>query len=104
MTRIVVLFNLRDGVSAGDYEDWARSTDLPTVNALRSVDGFSVHRATALLGSDEAPPYRYVEIIDVADMDVFGEEVAGETMQRVAAEFQALADDPVFILTEPVDG
>lgn len=100
MTRIVVLFNLKDAGSAADYEAWAKSTDLPTVNALESVDGFTVHRASGLLGTDAAPPYQYIEIIDVNDMSVFGEEVATETMRKVAAEFQAFADSPVFILTD----
>ena len=100
MTRIVVLFNLKDDVAAADYERWATSTDIPTVNGLASVDRFTVHRAAGLLLGDGDPPYQYVEIIDVDDMERFGAEVSSETMQRVAGEFQAFADDPVFILTE----
>ncbi len=100
MTRIVVLFNLKDAGSAAEYEAWARSTDLPTVNALQSVDGFSVHRASGLLGTDAAPPYQYIEIIDVNDMGVFGDEVATDTMRKVAGEFQSFAEAPVFILTD----
>ncbi len=100
MTRLVVLFNLKSGVTADDYERWAKTTDIPTVNGLESVDGFSVHRAAGLLIGDGAAPYQYVEVIDVNDMDRFGAEVSSETMQKVAAEFQAFADDPVFILTE----
>lgn len=100
-TRIVVLLNLKPGKTATDYEAWACTTDLPTVNALGSVDRFSVHAATGLLGSDARPPYDYIEVLDVADMDAFGTEVASETMQRVAAEFQAWAD-PVFIVTRDI--
>lgn len=100
-TRIVVLLTLRAGKDAGDYEAWARATDLPTVNALGSVEQFSVHAATGLLGSDGQPPYDYIEILDVADMDAFGSDVASETMQRVAAEFQDWAD-PVFIVTRDI--
>ena len=100
-TRIVVLLNLKPGKSAGDYELWARTTDLPTVNALASVDRFSVHAATELLGSSDKPPYDYIEILDIDDMDVFGQDVATDTMQRVAAEFQAWAD-PIFIVTRDI--
>ena len=100
MKRIVVLFNLKDAGSAADYETWARSTDLPVVNGLDSVDGFSVHRASGMLGSDASPPYQYVEIIDVNDMELFGEEVSTDTMQKVAGEFQGFADAPLFILTD----
>ena len=102
MTRIVVLFNLKDDAAVEEYEAWARTTDLPTVNGLESVDAFTVHRSAGLLGKDDKPPFEYVEIIDVNDMKTFGAEVSEENMRKVAGEFQAFADAPVFILTEPV--
>lgn len=97
---IVVLFNLKADAAPDAYEQWARSTDIPTVNALGSVNGFSVHKTTGLLGSDAAPPYSYVELLEVGDMEAFGGDIADEKMQRIAAEFQAFADNPTFMLTE----
>jgi hypothetical protein len=102
ISRIIVLLNLKPGKSAADYEAWARNTDLATVNALKSIDAFKVYEATGLMGSDEKPPYQYIEVLDVADMAVFGEEVASATMQRVAAEFQGWAD-PIFITTRDIE-
>jgi hypothetical protein len=99
--RIVVLFNLKAGRSAEHYETWARQTDLPTVNALDSVDRFEVFKAAGVLGSDASPPVQYIEIIDVADMERFGQECASATMRRVAAEFQNWADAQ-FLLMSPV--
>ncbi|MEX1251857.1 MAG: REDY-like protein HapK [Hyphomonas sp.] len=99
-TKIVALFNLKPGISVSDYENWARTTDIPTVNGLKSVDGFAVFRSVALLGSDARPPYQYIEIIDVNDMDTFGGDVSTEIMQKVAGEFQQMAADLVFILTD----
>ena len=98
-TRIVALFNLKPGIDQTTYEEWARSVDLPTVNGLASIQEFSVFRSVAMLGSDAAPPYQYVEIIDVADMDQFGKDIAAETMQKIAAQFQDMAD-VTFILTD----
>lgn len=100
MTTIVVLFNLKDGVDAGRYEQWARERDLPTVNELASVDRFEVLRSAGLLMSDATPPYAYVELIRVNDMEKFGADVASESVQKVAAEFGEFADNPLFILTE----
>jgi hypothetical protein len=99
-TRIVALFNLKPGVGAADYEAWARRVDLPTVNGLKSIDKFEVFKAVGLLGSTARPPYAYVEIIDVGDMGQFGADVATETMQKIAGDFQAMAADLVFILTD----
>jgi hypothetical protein len=103
MTNLVVLFNLKDGVAPADYETWARSTDLPIVRGLDSIKSFSVFRTTGLLGSDAKPPYQYVEVIDIGDMARFGEEVASETMQRVASEFQTRADNPLFMTTDSIE-
>jgi len=98
--RIVCLFNLKPGVAPADYEAWARGVDIPGVNGLSSVRSFTVHRATGLFGSDAAPPYQYVEIIDINGMDPFVAEVTTEEFQKVAAKFQDYADNPQFILTE----
>ncbi|MGA0019900.1 MAG: REDY-like protein HapK [Steroidobacteraceae bacterium] len=99
MAKIVVLFNLKDGVSVADYEKFARETDLPIVNALASVDKFEVLKATGLLGGGESP-YRYLEILDVNDLSQLGADVSTETMQQVAATFRSMADNPLFIVTE----
>jgi hypothetical protein len=101
-SRILALFNLRPGIAVSEYEHWARTVDLPTVNALPSVDRFEVFRVTGKLGSADAAPYAYAEIIDINNMAKFGEDVATERMQAVAAEFGRLAD-PVFLTTEPLD-
>ena len=103
-TKIVALFNLKPGVSVADYEAWAKTKDIPTVNGLQSVDEFAVFKSTGLLGSDDKPPYAYIETIDVNDMETFGGEVSTETMQKVAGEFQEFADNPMFIITQSIEG
>jgi len=97
--RLFVLFNLRESQDADEYEKWAAARDAPTVRALPSVDAFDVYRIDgALQGS---PPYAYVEVVDVNDMEAFGVDVATETMQAVAAEFAERAE-PVFIFGQKI--
>jgi hypothetical protein len=98
-TRILALFNLRSGIDQAAYEHWAKTVDLPTVNALSSIAAFEVFRVTGTLGSDAAAPYAYAEILDVTDMAKFGTDVATDQMQKVAAEFGRMAD-VVFLTTE----
>jgi len=100
--RIIVLFNLKPGIDAAAYERWTRATDIPGVRALASVGAFEVYRTTGLLGSDGKPPFAYIEVIDVGDMSAFGRDVQSERVQRIAAEFGHFADQPQFILTEPL--
>jgi uncharacterized protein (TIGR02118 family) len=99
MTTIVVLFNLKPGVDVERYEAWARSKDLPGVNALPSVKKFSVLRATGLLNGSPAP-YQYVETIELHSLDGFRVDVKSPALQAVAAEFREFADAPLFIVTE----
>lgn len=103
MPHIIVLFNLKPDAAPEAYENWARETDLPTVRKLSAVASFDGLRATSMLGSNDSPPYQYIEIIKVNDMAVFGEEVSTETMRKVAAEFRAFAQAPQFIVCETLD-
>ncbi len=98
--RIICLFNLKEGVQPGDYEAWARGTDIPGVMALGSVQNFTVHRATGLFGSDAKPPYDYVEVIDIHSIAPFVADVSNPEFQKVAAGFGEFTDNPTFILTE----
>lgn len=104
MTVIIALFNLQDAAAQAEYEAWALATDLPTVRKMDSVDRFDTLRAKMLLGTDSPPPYEYIEIIELNDFDRFREEVATETMQRVAGEFRGFAKDPQFIVCDLLDG
>jgi hypothetical protein len=100
--RIVVLFNLKEGVDAAKYEEWARTSDIPGVRSLVSVKDFQVYRATGLFGSDTKAPYQYIEVIDITDTDAFITDVSTDQVQKVAAEFQRFADNPQFITTETI--
>jgi hypothetical protein len=100
--RIFVLFNLKPGVDEAAYLAWAKSTDLPIVRGLASVSAFEVFAVSGMLGSDQPPPYRYIEVVDIADMEQFGRDIAQEVMQRVAAEFQTFAT-PQFLLSRSVE-
>ena len=100
--RVVVLFKLKAGVEATDYENWARTRDIPGVRSLPSVDDFTVLRTTGLLGSEANSPYDYVSLIDIADMQNFGTDIATEASRKIAAEFLEWTDAPVFMLTEEI--
>jgi hypothetical protein len=73
------------------------------VRDLKSIRGFEVFESLNVLGSDEKPPYEYVEVLTVNDMEVFGEETSSEIMASVAAQFQGFADNPIFMLTKNIE-
>lgn len=102
MTTIVVLYNLKPGVSWEDYEAWAREKDLPTVRSLGSVADFRVLRMGNLLGTETPSPYRYCELIEVKDMEAFFSDISTEAVQEGAKVFGGFADAPQFIVANHI--
>jgi hypothetical protein len=92
MPTMIVLINLKDGVRPEDYERWVLESYAPAVKNLSSVEDWRDYRASGLLGSDAAPPYRYVVTLEVKDLEQLGRDVEGEVMQRLFSELHELAE------------
>jgi hypothetical protein len=101
-TTLIVLFNLKPGVTKAAYEDFALNLDIPTVERLDSVDFFRLYQSTAIFGSDATPPYQYVEVIKVNDLDGLVAAVQTETVGKVVAAFQDYAENPLFLMCDEV--
>jgi hypothetical protein len=70
MPSMVVLVDLKEGVSPEDYERWVLESYAPVVRRLPSVEDWRNYRTTGLLGRD----------------------MAGEEMQETLAELHDLAE------------
>lgn len=92
MPTMIVLVNLKESVSPEDYERWVVESYAPAAGALPSVEDWRNHRVDGLLGSDAAPPYRYVVTLEVRDLEQLGRDMAGEEMQRLIAELHGFAE------------
>ncbi len=92
MATMIVLVNLKEGVSPEDYERWILDSYAPAVRSLPSVEDWRNYRVSGLLGSDAAPPYRYVVTLEVSDPGHLGRDMQGEEMQRLFPELHELAD------------
>ena len=89
---MIVLVDLKEGVDPEDYERWVLESYAPAVRELPSVEDWRNYKATGLLGSDAAPPYRYVVTLDIRDLDQLGRDVASEGMQALLSELHDLAE------------
>lgn len=98
--RIIAFFNLKSDADIDAYEEWARTRDLPGVRALPSVTDFQVLRTTGVLFSDAKPPFQYIEVMDVDDLDAFLGDCGTDAVGKLAAEMAAHAADVTFITTE----
>ncbi len=92
MPTMIVLVNLKEGVEPEDYERWVLESYAPAVRGLPSVEDWRDYRATGLLGSDAAPPYRYIVTLAIGDLDQLGRDAAGEEMRRLLSELRDMAE------------
>ena len=92
MATMIVLLNLKEGVSPEDYERWILDSYAPAVKSLSSVEDWRNHRVSSLLGSEAAPPYRYVVTLEVSDPIQLGRDMQGEEMQRLFSELHEFAE------------
>ena len=92
LTTMIVLVNLKEGVNPDDYERWVLGSYAPAVRELPSVEDWRDYRVMSLLGSDVAPPYRYIVTLEVGDLDQLGRDMAGAEMQRLLPELHRFAE------------
>lgn len=103
MKSLIVLFNLKEGVSVTDYEAFAKELDIPTVKNLKSVSEFQVFKSQGIFGSDATPPYQYVEIIYFDSVENLVSDMGKEPkMVEIPLKFQEFADNPIFIISESI--
>ncbi len=92
LATMIVLVSLRESVNPEVYERWILESYAPAVRELPSVRDWRDYRVNGLLGSDAAPPYRYVVTLEIDDLDRLGQDMASEQMQRLFPELHRFAE------------
>lgn len=101
MAAIIIKYRLKPEVTQEDFESWVKNVDQPTMRGIERVKSFDTYRVQGLLVGEGEPSVQYVELFDVPDLAGFGsEDMTGETVQKVMAEFAGFADAPEFLLAE----
>jgi len=103
MAQLILLYNLKDGMSRDDFENWVTEIDYPAMRGLVRIKSFTTYRAEKLLMGDGSPSVQYVEVFDIPDLDGFiTEDMPGETVQSVMGAFMGFAEAPQFIICDAV--
>lgn len=104
MPILVVSFNLKQGVSEAEYEQWAKTVDLTTVRSHGSVASMRILKSRHRWKSTEAGPFRYMELIEIRDVDGFLKDTATEKQAPVSARFREIATDITAVLFDDLEG
>ena len=105
-TNLVILYNLKDGVTPADFREWVMKSDYPAMRGLERVEAFHTHKAVGLLPGtgDGEPSVDYVETFAIPDLDGFvAEDMPGETVQTIMSEFTGFAEAPEFIVVREIE-
>lgn len=104
MSKIIITYRLKDGVTQDAYETWTRTRDYPTMRGLSRVASFVNHRVTGMLLDPNAKaPVDYVEVFDVPDLAGFmAEDFGAAAVQAILGEFMGFAEDPQIMVAEAV--
>lgn len=114
MAKQIILYNLRDDVTAEDYQEWCRSYKGPLLLGLDSVERFTL---VSMLGGakgngkegsfpqDVPSPYQYIGILDCTDLEslkkdseskAFKEDFFPQWFSKWVADFYVLVGMEIY--------
>ena len=86
MPTMIVLVNLKEGVTPQEYETWLQERYVPAILDLASVDEWHGYR----VGGD--PPYEYVVSVGINDLEQLGRDMGSEQVQLLLGELGEYAE------------
>lgn len=92
MPTMIVLVNLREGVTPEGYERWLGERYVPAVLELPSVDEWHGHRVDGLAEGEGEPPYEYVVTVEINDLEQLGKDMESERVQTLLGELGRYAE------------
>lgn len=93
--RVFFLNTLHPHADPAEYEAWIRRVDYPIARAQGAILSYVVTRIEGTLSGEGEPPYRYLEVIEITDLDEYRALGAKPEFQQLLAEwsgFVARAD------------
>ncbi len=80
---MIVLVNLKRGVSPEEYERWIEKRYLPAILDLPSVDEWRGYRVST---SGGGPPHDYAVSVEINDLEQLGRDMESEQVHRLLGE------------------
>ncbi len=103
MSKVIITYRLKPGVTKDAFETWVRDRDQPTMRGLNRVQSFNTYRVEGPLFPDGAATPQYIEMFDIPDLAGFGsEDVPGAVVQGIMGEFMGQVEAVEFLVAEDV--
>ncbi len=89
---MIVLVNLKEGVTPEEYESWLQERYVPAILDLVSVEEWRGYRVGGLGESGGEPPYGYVVSVGINDLEQLGKDMESEQVRRLLDELGRYAE------------
>ncbi len=89
---VVVMYRLREGVTADDYVRWSQETDQQITPGLEPIRRFQVLSVTETIEGADNGTFDVIEVIEVTSADAWKEGNASEYMAQIQEEWPRYAD------------
>lgn len=104
-TKVFFMVKLRDDVEPEQYERFVREVTYPFVRRVETLPSYVVARVTGMVEGEGRPPYDFVEVGEVTDLDAYMAELTPDNPAVAAFDEQWLAHvaDAVAVYGEVVE-
>lgn len=102
--RVFFLNTLREGADPAEYEDWIRRVDYPVARRQESIRRYEVTRLEGLVSGEGKPPYQYLEVIDISDINAYRSGMDGNPeFEQLLADWSRYVGESVAVYGENVE-
>ncbi len=103
--RVFFLNKLREGVTPAEYERWAREVGYPFARSITSIDDFVIARLDATLDGGGSPPYDFIEVVEVADLQAYKADLSTDRpeIQAFDEEWLKYVGEAVAVIGEVIE-
>ena len=102
MDTMIVMYNLKDGQSEAEFEQWLRDVDIPGYAKLKSMRNPAYFRAAGLLGEDKPAPYKYTVVIEMDGPDAVMEEMDDPEWKSFIADLERRITDAAYVTAQRI--
>ena len=100
-----VITTLKKGVEPEDYERWLREYDYRVAKTLPSIVSYRTHRIVGPITGAESAGWRYIERIEVRDVEQYQKDLAspaGQELIRQLYENYLDRSKNIFFWSDPI--
>lgn len=102
MDTMIVMYNLKEGQSEAEFEQWLREVDIPGYATMSSMRNPRYYRAGKLLGEEKPAPYKYTVVIDMDGPQAVAAEMAEPKWAAFIADIESRITDATYVTARKI--